>query len=328
MSNSYIKTSSPHIKTDDTTRILMIDMLIALSPALVMGIVYFGFRALTITCVSVISCIVFEYLYRRLLKKSFSIGDLSAVVTGVLLAFCLPSSVPYWIPVVGAFFAIIVVKQLFGGIGKNFVNPALAARAFLFSWPVLMTTWPEPFKNVALLVSDPNDIVTGATPLSIIKFKSGELPDLNFFQYFIGEKGGSLGETSALFLLLGGLYLLYRKVITWHIPVTFIGTVAILTYIFHWNYSPFEFMYVNIFSGGLILGAVFMATDYTTSPITRRGKIIYGIGCGIITVFLRYFGGYPEGVCYAILIMNTFVWLIDKYTRPRQYGTGGGALHV
>lgn len=327
MNKGYLVTSSPHIKTDDNTRVIMGDVLIALSPAFIVGIVFFGFRVLLLTLVSVISCMAFEYFYRRFMKKSFTLNNLSAVVTGVLLAFNLPATVPYWIPIVGAFFAIIIVKELFGGLGKNFMNPALAARAFLFSWPDIMTTWAKPFTKIPLLAVDPANIITGATPLSILKGKVGT-PDQSLFQMFIGEKGGCLGEIAVLFLILGGLYLLFRRVITWHIPVTYIGTVALLTYFFHWNYDGLYFMLANLLSGGLMLGAIFMATDYSSSPVTSRGKIIYGIGCGLLTVFLRYFGAYPEGVCFSIIIMNCFVWLIEKYTRPRRYGTGGGAVHV
>ncbi len=328
MSSGLLVTTSPHIKNDDNISIIMIDYLIALTPAMIMGVFYFGLRTLIITFISIVCCVIFEYLYRLLMKKSFSINDLSAVVIGMLIAFTLPPTVPYWIPVVGAFFAIVIVKELFGGIGKYFMNPVLCARAFLFSWPIIMTTWSVPFNKIGLFIVDKADIITEPTPLNILKLKSGVLPDQNIFQMIFGERGGSIGETCSILLILGGIYLLYRKVITWHIPVAFIGTVAVLTYVFHWNYDAVNHMLYNIFSGGLLLCAIFIATDYSTSPITRRGKLIFGIGCGAITVFLRYFGGYPEGVCFAVLIMNAFVWLIDKYTRPRRYGTGGGAINV
>lgn len=328
MSNGLSVTTSPHIKAEDNITVMMIDFLIALTPAMIMGVFYFGFRALIITLISIISSVVFEYLYRRLLKKSFSLNDLSAVVTGMLLAFTLPPSVPYWIPVVGAFFAIVIVKQLFGGLGKYFMSPIYSARVFLLSWPLIMTTWSAPFKKIGLFIVNQKDIITEPTPLSILKMHDGTLPDQSIFQMLSGEHSGSIGETCSVLLLLGGIYLLYRKVITWHIPVSFIGTVAILTFVFHWNYDAFTFMSYNILAGGLLLGAIFISTDFSSSPLTRRGKLIFGIGCGAITVFLRNFGAYPEGVFYAVLIMNAFVWLIDKFTRPRRYGTGGGAINV
>ena len=230
--------------------------------------------------------------------------------------------------VVGDFFAIVVVKMLFGGIGKNFFNPALAARAFLFSWPAIMTKFIVPFKSSVIPVfgavpEEVVDAVSSATPLTFLK--TGTLPDVSIADLFFGNVGGCIGEVSAAALLLGGFYLLFRKIITWHIPVCYIGTVALVTFIFpaSGGFFNLDFMLAELLSGGLLLGAFFMATDYTTSPITSKGRIIYGIGCGLLTVFLRYFGGYPEGVSYAILLMNVFAFALDKIARPRRYGAGG-----
>ena len=305
--------SSPHIRGKQTTKSIMLDVIIALLPALAVAVAMFGLNALLLVLVSVVACVGFEYGYRKLMKKPDSTGDLSAVVTGMLLAYCLPAGAPLWLPVVGAFVAIVVVKQLYGGIGKNFVNPALAGRAFLFSWPVIMTTWVAPnFRFGA-------DVVTSATPLSWLHMS--KLPEgISVMGAFLGTIGGSLGEVSALALILGGAYLVYKKVIGLRIPVSYILTVAVLTLLFPRGNNALEWMLYNLFSGGLMLGAIFMATDYATSPITPNGQIIYGVGCGLLTVFIRYFGGYVEGVSYAILIMNVCVWLIDSYTLPRRFG--------
>lgn len=313
-----IVSSSPHNSSTEDTRSLMLDVLIALVPALILAIYYFGFRALILTLISAVSCIAFEYLYRHFMKKSVTIGDLSAVVTGVLLAFNLPVTAPYWIPVVGAGFAILIVKQLYGGIGKNFINPALAARVFLFSWPTIMNTWPSAFSR-AHIWGSASDVVTSATPLTSLK--AGTLPDLSLIELLLGQHGGSLGETSALVLMLGGVYLLLRRVISVRIPLSFVGTVALITFLFPKNgISAFDWMLNNVLTGGLMLGAIFMATDYATSPVTKRGQVLYGIGCGLVTVFIRYFGSYADGVSFAILIMNTCVWALDKSTRPGRYG--------
>lgn len=313
--------SSPHIKTDEDTRSIMLDVVIALLPALAVSMYYFGMRALTLTCVSVVFCVGFEWLYRKLMKKSGTIGDLSAAVTGILLAFCLPVTSPYWMVIIGAFFAIVIVKQLYGGIGKNFVNPALAARAFLFSFPVYMNTWVQSMSRTPVLGLGA-DTVTAATPLFDLSVM-GRLPEnYSLFQLFIGDVGGSLGETCTLVLLLGGVYLLIRRVITPRIPLAYLGTVALLTFIFpQGGADRLTFMLYSLLSGGVVLGAIFMATDYTTSPISTKGQWIYGVGCGVLTIFIRFFGTYPEGVTYAILIMNSCVWLIEKIGR-RLYGTG------
>ncbi|MCL2081334.1 MAG: RnfABCDGE type electron transport complex subunit D [Oscillospiraceae bacterium] len=318
MEHELIVSSSPHVKTEDDTRSIMLDVIIALAFPLGIAIFQFGWRAAILAAVSVASCVVFEYFYRKFLKKPNSVNDLSAVVTGILLACCLPAGVPYWIPVAGAFFAIVIVKQLFGGLGKNFMNPALAGRAFLASWPVIMTTFP--LVGVQLpLWGDIPDAMTGATPLASLK--NGVLPDDMLQDLFLGQISGSMGEISAIVLLLGGFYLWVRGVITPRIPLAFIGTVAVLTYLFPAEgVAAWEFMLSHLLSGGLILGAVFMATDYSTSPVTKRGQLLFGIGCGLLTVFIRYFGSLPEGVCFSILIMNTCAWLLDKTGRPRRFG--------
>ncbi|MDR0671611.1 MAG: RnfABCDGE type electron transport complex subunit D, partial [Oscillospiraceae bacterium] len=313
----------PHIRAEEDTRSIMLDVCIALAFPLVIAVYFFGLRALTVTAVSVAACVFFEWGYRKLLRKSASVRDLSAVVTGLLLSFNLPVSVPYWLPVVGAFVAIVVVKQLYGGIGKNFLNPALAARVFLFSFPVWMTSFPKPQPGQwgALPLWGPVDAVTAATPLSFLK--RGALPAdaYNLQDLLLGQVPGSLGEVSALMLLLGGVYLVVRRVITPRIPVAYLGTVAALTFLFpRGGAAPLDWMLCEVLSGGLVLGAVFMATDYATSPVTKRGQWVFGVGCGLLTVFIRYFGAYPEGVSYAILVMNACVWLLDKISLPRRFG--------
>lgn len=313
---------SPHMKHPDSTSGIMLDVIIAMLPALIWGVYAFGWRVLSITAVSVASCVVFEYLFQKLLKRPVSVGDLSAVVTGILIAFNLPVSVPFWIPAMGAFFAIVIVKQLFGGIGKNIVNPALAARVFLFTaWPSKVSGFTAPFTNTLSAVSvDAGDIVAGATPLGALK--NGVNPTTSLFDMFMGNTAGCIGEISTLLILVGGVYLLIRRVISWHIPVAYIGTVAVLTFFFPQVQSvqSYQFMLAEICSGGIMLAAVFMATDYSTSPITTNGRLIYGVGCGLITVFIRYFGGYNEGASFAILIMNLLVWYIDILCKPKVFG--------
>ena len=315
---NLIATSSPHIRGSETTRSIMLDVIIAMLPALVFACFNFGIRALTLTAVSVIGCVGFEWLYRFLMKKPQSVGDLSAVVTGMLLAMTCPVTLDYWAILIGDFFAIIFVKQLFGGIGKNFVNPALAARAFMFSWPVAMSTWVKVgFENAAGIFSAA-DAVTAATPLAAMH--AGSLEGVNVLDLFVGNVGGCLGETSALLLLIGFAYLLVRKVITARIPVAFIGTVAVIALLFPQGNDRISWMLASVCSGGVMLGAIFMATDYVTSPITKLGQIIFGIGCGVITMVIRYFGAYNEGVSYAILVMNACVVLLDKVGRPKKFG--------
>ena len=310
--------SSPHVHSRVSTQSIMRDVLIALGPALIGSVYFFGFRALLVTLVSAAACVFFEWAYCKLTKTSCKIYDLSAAVTGVLLAFVCPVTIPYWGSSIGDFFAMIVVKAIFGGIGRNIVNPALAGRAFLFSYPALMTRWVIPgFENSAGIFSTV-DAVTGATPLS--SMSSGVLPEVTVSELFLGNIGGCIGETSVLLLLLGFVYLLARDVLKPRIPLCFIGTVAVLTVLFPQGNPNFQWMISQLFSGGLFLGAIFMATDYVTSPVTKLGQMIFGVGCGVLTVVIRYFGGYPEGVSYAILIMNCCVVLLDRVGRPRKFG--------
>ena len=310
--------SSPHAHSPVTTQVIMRDVLIALLPALVGSVCFFGLRALLVTLVSAAACVFFEWGYRKIMKKDSTVYDLSAVVTGVLLAYVCPVTIPYWMIIIGDFFAIVLVKQLFGGIGKNFVNPALAARAFLFSWPVVMSTWVKPgFENAAGIFSTA-DAVTAATPLAAMH--AGSLEGVSLLELMVGNVGGCLGETSAVLLLIGGAYLVIRKVITPRIPLAFIGTVAVIGLLFPQGNDRITWMLASVCSGGVMLGAIFMATDYVTSPITKAGQIIFGIGCGVITMVIRYFGAYNEGVSYAILVMNACVVLLDKVGRPRKFG--------
>ena len=310
--------SSPHMHSPVTTKTIMRDVLIALVPALIGSVYFFGLRALMVTAVSAAACVCFEWLWCRLMKQDNKTYDLSAAVTGVLLAFVCPPTIPYWIIILGDLFAIILVKMLFGGIGKNFVNPALAGRAFMFSWPVAMSTWVKVGARNAVPLFGGADIVTAATPLSFMHQK--QLPDVSVLDAFLGNVGGCIGETSALLLLIGFLYLLIRKVLTLRIPVAYIGTVAVLAFLFPMGHDRMQWMAYQLFTGGLMLGAIFMATDYVTSPVTHLGQIVYGVGCGVLTILIRYFGGYNEGVSYAILIMNCCVVLLDRIGRPTKFG--------
>ena len=309
---------SPHVHSPVTTPTIMRDVLIALLPALVGGVYFFGLRALMVTLVSAAACVFFEWLWCRLMKQHCKVFDMSAVVTGVLLAFVCPPTIPYWMIIIGDLFAIVVVKMLFGGIGKNVVNPALAGRAFLFSWPVAMSTWVKVgWENAAGIFGD-TDIVTSATPMA--NMHQGLLPEDSLLDMFLGNVGGCIGETSALLLLIGFGYLLIRKVVSLRIPLAYIGTVAVLTLLFPMGNHPLHWMAAQLCGGGLMLGAMFMATDYVTSPITKLGQIVFGIGCGVLTVLIRYFGSYNEGVSYAILIMNCCVVLLDRIGRPTKFG--------
>lgn len=310
--------SSPHAHSPVTTQTIMRDVLIALVPALLGSIYFFGFRALLVTLVNAAACVFFEWGFCKVRKLHCKTYDLSAVVTGVLLAFVCPVTIPYWTIILGDFFAIVLVKMLFGGLGKNIVNPALAGRAFLFSWPVLMSNWVKVgFDNAAGLLSTA-DAVTAATPMSAMH--QGALPEESILDMFLGNIGGCIGETSALLLIIGFIYLLCRKVITARIPLAYIGTVAILAFLFPQGNDRIAWMAAQVFGGGLMLGAIFMATDYVTSPLTKLGQIVYGIGCGVITILIRYFGGYSEGVTYAILCMNACAVLLDKIGRPVKFG--------
>ena len=301
----------------DSAQAMMRDVLVALTPALAMAVFFFGPRALLLTAVSVVSCVLFEGAYRRFTHQSDTRRDLSACVTGLLLALSLPASAPYWAPVLGAAFAIVVVKQFYGGLGKNFMNPALAGRMLLATFPMLMTKWPTPLHWLGL---GRVDAVASATPMSYLH--SGTLPPFNLGQLLLGQQGGCLGEVSAFMLLLGGGYLVLRRVISLRIPLAYLGTVAVLAFAFPLGGADrLDWMLCQLLSGGLMLGAIFMATDYTTSPVTHAGQIGFGIGCGVLTILFRYFGTYPEGVSYAILIMNCCVGFFDKLGIPKRFGT-------
>lgn len=310
---------SPHVQSKTSTNKIMWNVVIALLPALLVGIYYFGFSVLLITLVSVASCLLFEYLIQKyILKGENTTCDGSAVVTGILLAFNLPANIPLWIVILGSLVAIGVGKMTFGGLGKNPFNPALVGRVFLFlSFPtkMAMSSWPMPHPMFSNTVSD---AITGPTPLSIIKH-GGQLPDL--MNMFLGQTGGSLGEVSAIAIILGGLFMLCKKVISWHIPVAFIGTAFIFSGIL-WMCNSQEYInpFYHILSGGMMLGAIFMATDMVTSPVTHKGQLIFGAGCGLLTIIFRCFGPMPEGVSFAILIMNGVTPLIDKNIKPTRFG--------
>lgn len=307
---SLVVSPSPHIVDNVTTSRIMLDVLIALIPAFIMSSFIFGPRAILLTVTCIASCVLFEAGFQYLIKKDSTINDLSAVVTGVLLGFNLPSSLPFWMAIVGSFMAIVIVKQLFGGIGQNFANPAITARiVLLLSFTTPMTTWPLPKQLLGT-----TDAVTGATPLGVLKMGTDLSSLPSNMDLFLGFVGGSLGETSAIALLIGGIYLLWRKVIEPWIPLAFIGTVFIFAFLT--GQDPV----FHILAGGVMLGAFFMATDYTTSPITTPGKIIFGVGCGLITMTIRLFGSYPEGVSYSILLMNILTPQIDTLTRGKTYG--------
>ena len=304
--DKFIVSGTPHVRSKDSIQGIMRDVLIGLTPAALMGIYVFGLNALVIMVLSIASAMFFEYLYQKLMKKPITVTDLSAAVTGLLLAMNMPASAPYWMPIVGSAFAIIIAKQLFGGLGQNFINPALAARAFLLaSYPTAMTTWPAPTGV---------DAVTVATPLALLK--AGEITTATSGDMMNALVG--IGETSAIALIIGGVYLIVRHVISWRIPVVYIATVFILTALIGRN--GVRIPQYEIFVGGLMLGAFFMATDYASSPVTPLGQIIMALGCGLLTTLIRIFGGYPEGVSYSILIMNLCVPLIDRFTEPKIFG--------
>ena len=302
-------TSSPHIRGDFRTSRLMLDVVLALLPALVVGAVVLGARALLVTLISMAAAVVAEYLWSLILKRRNTIVDGSALVTGMLFAMTLPVSVPYWLAAAGSAFAIIVAKLLCGGLGQNIFNPALFARAFaLILFPAALTRYPTLGA----------DAVSSATPLHHMVMPA--LPEESILDMFLGNCPGSIGEISALALIAGGIYLVAGKVISARIPVAYLATVAVLTLVFYKTEDALSWMLYSLFSGGVMLGAIFMATDYVTSPVTKKGQIIYGIGCGILTVLFRYYGLFPEGVTYAILLMNLCVWVIDRHTAPRIYG--------
>ncbi len=325
---TYIISGSPHIHERQDVSKMMWNVVYALIPAFLVSIYYFGWQALMITLVSIVSCVLFEFLLQRFVFKSkeLTIKDGSAVITGMLLAFNVPSSLPWWEMVIGSLVAIGVAKMTFGGLGKNIFNPALVGRVFLLiSFPVEMTTWPM---AVPLSIKYA-DVITGPTSLGIIKegLKNGDnIQQLmynvpSYMDMFIGNMGGSLGEVSAIVLILGGIYLLLKNIITWHIPVSYILTVFIFTGIL-WLINPEQFAdpVFHLLAGGLLLGAIFMATDLVTSPVNHRAQLIYGVGCGLLTVLIRIWGAYPEGVSFAILIMNAVTPLLNRYIKPKRFG--------
>ena len=326
-SNLITVSPSPHAFGKENVSGIMYRVILALVPALALSLIFFGLGALIVTSVAIVSCILFEYLITKfLLKTPSTIKDGSAILTGLLLAFNVPSNLPVWIIIIGSLVAVGIGKMSFGGLGKNPFNPALVGRVFLLiSFPVQMTSWPKVVESRMAYL----DATTGATPLSILKegLKNGEpmsqlmeqIPE--YSQLFLGNMGGSLGEISAAALLLGGIYLMWKRIITWQIPVSIIGTVVVFTGIL-WLINPDQYVdpLFHLLAGGIILGAIYMATDMVTSPMTGRGQIIFGAGIGLLTVVIRIFGAYPEGVSFAILIMNAFVPLIDKYVKPKRFG--------
>jgi len=313
MINNLMVSGSPHIHKKESISGIMWTVVISLIPAGIAGVIIFGLDALWVTLVAVVAAVLTELIFGICMKKKITILDGSAVITGILLAFNLPSGVPLWLPIVGAVFSIVIGKQVFGGLGQNIFNPALVGRVFLMaSWPKYMTTFVKPFHY---------DAVTSATPLAMLK-EGKILEHISYWDLFLGKHGGCIGEVCILALLIGAAILLIKGYISWHIPITYIFTTAIFTYIFgaaqlfsgNWLFS--------ILSGGLILGAFFMATDYVATPLTAKGQLIFGIGCGLLTAVIRIWGGYPEGVSYAILMMNAATPFIDRYTKCRIYGTG------
>lgn len=318
--NNLLVSSTPHIRSNETIQSVMRDVVIALLPAAIMGVILFGIKAAILIITSVISCMFFEALYQKLAKKPVTISDFSAVITGLLLAMNIPASAPIWVPIVGSFFAIVIVKQLFGGLGQNFMNPALGARAFLLaSYPTAMSGTAfnaTGFGNIGVI-----DATSSATPLAQIAEGSvNSISQTDIINALVGNIGGCIGETCAIALILGGIYLIIRKVISWRIPVTYILTTFICTILISALSGEIRFPVYELFTGGLMLGAFFMATDYASSPVTPKGQLIMGIGCGFLTALIRTLGGYPEGVSYSILLMNLCVPLIDRYTSPKKFG--------
>lgn len=320
--DNYIITTSPHIHTVDSIPRVMYSVVIALVPAIIISVLFFGKAAILIYTLSIVSCLVVEAVAQKIMGRPITITDGSVLITGVLLAMNLPPSSPWWLVVLGAVIAVVLGKQIYGGLGYNPFNPVLVARiVLLISFPVQMTSWVKPsplFMGV--------DLVTVATPLGEIKTElmlkgAIDISRYNYLDFTTGFMGGSMGEMSVIALLLGAVFLLYRKYITWHIPMSFVGTVFVLTGIF-WLVDPTKYAnpIFHLLAGGLILGAFFMATDMVTSPVYRKGMIIFGIGCGLITVVIRLFGGYPEGVAFSILLMNSATPIIDRYTKPKKFG--------
>ena len=309
---------SPQLRQPATTRAMMLDVMIALLPALGMAVFFFGPRVLALTGVSVAVCVLLEGLYRLLTRQRQTVGDLSACVTGMLLALSLPVSSPFWVPVIGGAFAIIVVKQFYGGMGRNFMNPALAGRMLAATLPTLMTTWPPPLRWLSM---SRVDVVSAATPMA--RIHEGLLPEQGLDQLFLGLRGGCVGEVSAFMLLLGGLYLFLRRVISLRVPGSYLGTVAVLSLLLcPEGIDPVRWTACQLMGGGLLLGAFFFAVDPATTPVTPRGQTMFGIGCGLLTMLLRTYSSYPEGVGWAILTMNCMVWLLDRMGMPRRFGIG------
>ena len=307
-------TSSPHIRGKRNTQQIMLDVVIALLPALLAGTMIFGMRALLVTLVCAAAAVAAEWVCGMILYHRNTVKDLSSVVTGLLLALTLPATVPYWLAAIGSVFAIVVVKGLCGGLGKNVFNPALGARAFMMLfWPVHLVRYIAPGSV---------DGVASATPLHHMVMPA--LPEESLGQMFMGNIGGTIGEVCTLALLVGGIYLIVKGIISVRIPASYLGTVAVLTLIFSKGDNAVLWMLYSLLGGGVVLGALFMATDYATSPVTPKGQIIYGIGCGVLTVIFRYCGLFPEGVTYAILLMNACAWAIDRYCAPRRFGTKKG----
>ncbi len=321
-----VLSASPHISSDESIQYLMTQVVLALIPGLLIGIYFFGMDAIRVIAITTAAAVCFEALTQRLMKKESTVSDMSAVVTGILLAMNLPSGAPWWLCITGSAIAIVVGKQVYGGIGYNPFNPALVARVvLLISWPVQMTQWPEPLP----LFQRGIDTVSSATPLGkmkeslLLKGDLSDIADISWIDPFLGYVGGSVGEISAGALTIGGLYLIARRVITWHIPASFLGTILAIAALFH-QIDPTKYAspLFHLVTGGLILGAFFMATDLVTSPVTHRGMLIFGAGCGLITMMIRYWGGYPEGVSFSILLMNAATPLIDRWVKPRTFGTG------
>ena len=318
----FVVTSSPHIRGKRNTQNIMRDVIIALIPTLAVGCVLFGFRALMVTILSILAAVASEFVMGMVMYKRNTVKDLSSVVTGLLLALILPASVPYWVPVAGSVFAIVVVKGLCGGLGKNVFNPALAARAFLMLvCPANLVRFAKP--GTALSAASMSvDMTASATPLHHMVMPA--LPEESLLDMFLGNIGGCIGEVCTLAILLGCIYMLYKGVISIRIPAAYIGTVAVLTLIFSKGDNAIAWMLYSILGGGLFLGAFFMATDYATSPVTPKGQLLYGVGCGVLTVIFRYFGLFPEGITYAVLLMNACAWAMDRYMAPRRFGTKKG----
>ena len=318
---------SPHVKSDESTKKIMYGVVIAMAPAILVSIYFFGLQAVRVLFLAVIACIFFEWIIQKyLIKGPITIFDGSALVTGILLAFNVPSNLPAWMIVIGALVAIGMAKMSFGGLGKNIFNPALVARVFLLiSFPVQMTSWPKP----SPITDGLTDVITGPTPLGIVKeglAADKTMSELNaeipsYMQDFMGNMGGSMGEVSALALILGGIYMLWKKIITWHIPISMLATVVIFSGIF-WGIDPEHYAdpVFHLLTGGMLLGAIFMATDMVSSPMTNSGQLVFGFGVGLLTILIRMWGAYPEGVSFAILLMNAVVPLINKGFKPKRFG--------